>query len=484
MASAGETAEETFELPTEILEKIFSHLTIDPLCNARSTCRCWKTIVDAKQSLVEKLNFTFRCTEPETLDTDYQPVMADVPIRAAILSLVEIVAIDAWWPALGSGLTTLRLFDCKVALARLVDMLRHTPNLVNLTLKSLEYTSLECADPDFRLDRLEKLRIKEDSMFEALIPICPKLKRFFLESGYSEDSRDSMCCKLIKNVRLTLEELDFTLSEYGNRYLFGINEVQASEPIFPNLKRMDILFHDKIRLESEGISIAPYLTAMPLLEELCIYASHCVELNGLFTTNLKKLTLYEFYSNDLDSLAAGAPKLRELQLEGGGVPWWGDIFEIIDKIPTLRYLEVSGPEPISFEQPCLANARPNNLEVLSLYECDRFYAKSLNQFLKLSSQLKQLSLLRMDINDETIEIIGRNLCQLEEVELDIRGYVQEDSAKFIIIYCLKLKKFRIYNYKQFYEEAKKLNEERQRNLLVEYFEYVEYVDYRERCDYY
>ncbi|KAL1373923.1 hypothetical protein pipiens_018369 [Culex pipiens pipiens] len=367
MASAGEFAQETFELPAEILEEIFSHLTIDPLCNARSTCRRWKTIVDAKQSLVEKLNFTFRCTEPETLDTDYQPEMADVPIRAAILSLVEIVAIDAWWPALGSGLTTLRFFDCKVALARLVDMLRHTPNLVNLTLKSLEYTSLECAAPDFQLDRLEKLRVMEDSMFEALIPICPKLKRLFPESCYSEDSKDSMCCKLIKNVRLTLEELDITLSEYGNQYLFGINKLQAkSEPIFPNLKRMDILFHDEIRSESNGISIAPYLKAMPLMEELCIYASHCVELDGLFATNLKKLTLYEFYSNDLDSLAAGAPKLRELQLEGGGVPWWGDIFEIIDKIPTLRCLEVSGPEPISSEQPCLTNARPNNLEVLSL----------------------------------------------------------------------------------------------------------------------
>lgn len=272
---------------------------------------------------------------------------------------------------------------------------------------------------------------------------------------------------------------------YLKKFLSLLFQVQAkSEPIFPNLKRMDIFFRDEIRLESEGISIAPYLTAMPLLEELCIYASHCVELDGLFATNLKKLTLYEFYSNDLDSLAAGAPKLRELQLEGGGLPWWGDIFEVIDKIPTLRCLEVSGPEPISSEQPCLTNARPNNLEVLSLYECDRFYAKSLNNFLKLSSQLKQLSLLRMDMNDKTIEIIGKNLCQLEEVELDIRGYVQKDSAKFIIMYCLKLKKFKIYNYKQFYEEAKKLNEERQRNLLVEYVEYSEYVDYRERYDYY
>lgn len=266
---------------------------------------------------------------------------------------------------------------------------------------------------------------------------------------------------------------------YLNKFCFVLFQVQAkSVPIFPNLKRMNILFHDEILMESDGISIAPYLTAMPLLEELCIYTSHCVELDGLFATNLKKLTLVDFYSNDLDSLAAGAPKLRELQLDGGGVPWWGDIFEVIDKIPTLRCLEVSGPEPISSEQPCLTNARPNNLEVLSLYECDRFYAKSLNTFLKLSFQLKQLSLLRMDMNDKTIEIIGRNLCQLEELELDIRGYVEKDSAKFIIIYCLKLKKFKIHNYKQFYEETKKLNEESQRNLLVEY------VEYSERCDYY
>ncbi|KAL1398192.1 hypothetical protein pipiens_000224, partial [Culex pipiens pipiens] len=188
------------ELPPELWIMIFRYLGTWSILDVRSTCRRWKDIVDSNLCLQKNLRIEFE--RNITLDQRYYPVNL-LPAPSASLYDAKIITIDAWWPSFGPGLTKLFLDGCDIALPTLLGMLKETPNLTELLLVYIKYTSVEEIEVDFRLEKLQDLSC--DSVFDVFIEVFPRLRYLDLRA-IPEDEEDT-ACRLLQSVQCTLTEL-------------------------------------------------------------------------------------------------------------------------------------------------------------------------------------------------------------------------------------------------------------------------------------
>lgn len=161
------------------------------------------------------------------MDEHFQPENL-LQATQAVLFKSTITSVNGWWPSFGAELTNLLLSSCEIALPVLLGMLRHTPNLTNLSPGSINYASVEEVEIDFRLEKLEHLDC--DEVFDIYERIFPRLRK--LELAYELEDEESVC-RLLQSVQETLKVLVCDLSPFMLEQLASMDRLRLTEAVVP-----------------------------------------------------------------------------------------------------------------------------------------------------------------------------------------------------------------------------------------------------------
>ncbi|EDS43987.1 conserved hypothetical protein [Culex quinquefasciatus] len=353
-----------FDLPPELWSQIFAHLKPQQLLRIRLVCHRWKAIVDRERSLWARLRIKF--PDEVTLDENFRPFIA--PAADVQLEAVRIVTVDSWWP---THLTCVRMRGCQVSLESFLGMLRRTPNLTQLELIYVEFTSGGNPEVvDFRLERLESLELIQysDDLLDLFGRLCPRLRELSLED---DGEHDRVTARLIESVQDTLQRLKLWMTPYvlqkmsllerlqlksveltdlqEDEYALSVSRFQPSlEELLVTIRRNSVLCEIGTNLpglkrltvglvEEDGLD---FLATMPLLEELDIGGGQeALNFNGFHCPNLTKLTLdgVELVASSLRVLSS---KLKELKFEKCAMDSWSDLLAVLAAQSSLLRLDL------------------------------------------------------------------------------------------------------------------------------------------------
>uniref|UniRef100_A0A8D8BJC5 (northern house mosquito) hypothetical protein n=1 Tax=Culex pipiens TaxID=7175 RepID=A0A8D8BJC5_CULPI len=201
--------------PPEVWAQIFQHLDVPALKQVRQTCSYLKATVDENSCFMGQVRL--KLPETTTLDRFFG---VDVPARSVLLRSSRVEAVELWWPRVGRWLYDLQLERCRMSVSTLVGMLRATPQLKRLTLKTVEF-STGVVGEGFRLDKLEELVVDcpdESGVTLDLLPAfgsgCPRLKSFTYLYPKHPEVDQLKVVDFLKQVQGTIEEVKLFYSEF------------------------------------------------------------------------------------------------------------------------------------------------------------------------------------------------------------------------------------------------------------------------------
>lgn len=219
-------------LPTEILVTIFQHLPMSDLAQVRLTCHHWYDTVCYTSSLMDRFVLSFKsCRLYEGCEQSRVLAKSKSSYGKATLKAVAIEESSSLWRSLGGNLQDLTLNDCSLSGDTLVRMLKFTPNLRYLALKTTKFEDFHIQDVivDFKLDKLETLTLRSifvyDECFDAFKRICPRLKVLKLNYSSFEGSGEKLV-QFVQAVRSTLEGINLSYTKVSATLLQRISTIE------------------------------------------------------------------------------------------------------------------------------------------------------------------------------------------------------------------------------------------------------------------
>lgn len=219
-------------LPTEILVTIFQHLPMSDLAQVRLTCRHWYDTVCYTSSLMDRFVLSFKnCRVYEGCERSRVLSKSKSCYAKATLKAVAIEESHTLWSSLGDNLHDLTLNDCSLSGDTLIHMLKLTPNLRYLALKTTKFEDFHIQDVvvDFKLEKLETLTLRSmfvyDECFDMFKKICPRLK--VLKLNYSSfEGWGEKLVQFVQAVRSTLEGINLSYTKVSATLLQKISTVE------------------------------------------------------------------------------------------------------------------------------------------------------------------------------------------------------------------------------------------------------------------
>ncbi|KXJ83098.1 hypothetical protein RP20_CCG009108 [Aedes albopictus] len=219
-------------LPTEILVAIFQHLPMSDLAQVRLTCHHWYDTVCYTSFLMDRFMLSFKnCRLYEGCEQSRILAKSKSCYAKATLKAVAIEECKILWRSLGDNLQDLTLNDCSLSGDTLVRMLKFTPNLRYLALKTTKFEDFHIQDVvvDFKLEKLETLTLRSifvyDECFDMFKKICPRLK--VLKLNYSSfEGWGEKLVQFVQTVRTTLEGINLSYTKVGATLLQKISTIE------------------------------------------------------------------------------------------------------------------------------------------------------------------------------------------------------------------------------------------------------------------
>lgn len=472
-------------LPAELWLMIFEHLEGESILQARLTSHRWKEIVDGSRALHRRLSVSF---EKLTMDRLYNAEHLP-PAGNASVHTVKILMVDSWWSSFGSRLTSLGFYGCEMALATLLCMLKETPNLEDLSLYDMVFSSVETNHVDFRLEKLTCL--SSDTVFGVFGPIFPRLIELFVLSEL-KDFNEEAVCRVMSSSQRTLKQLTCIMTPYMLEQIAGMrllklesvhqeggqaSAVQLSRTQrfveeltisatneelhevgtnLPQLKTINVWLKP-----SGAILLLSFLVEMPLLTELTVRANKEKFIFGGFKSpHLTYLGLnsLQIVIDNLQSYLDNCPKIGSLHLSLCTLCSWSNLFAM--KLPSslcrlvLTRVDVLHSSTIFINQ--------HNLTVLNIDECD-IPKDLLVQLVQQCPRLEELMIQSViTFDDEAMATV----CQLPLLlELVIsRCPITDVSVELVIANCSQLRWLNLTSCEQISNAACRLLEEFKRTL--------------------
>lgn len=310
-----------FYLPPELWLMIFQMLDEQSLLQVRLTCPRWKRIVDQNRSLREAFSVLIKGA---VLDGGNEPQHL-YPASRAFLDDSRIISVDSWWPSFGARLTVLELFNCEVALPNLLGLLRQTPNLTNLFLEHIRYTSVEeTISADFRLEKMKLLC--SETVFEVFGHIFPRLSEFTKNFPH-EEGEDVKMCQFIRPFQCYLQYLTCPLTstmvdqmaEMSELYLSSVDN-RSEDDSTVKLSRIQPYIEELTTISTDA-NLCEIGSNLKILKYIAVFvpqSSDDVAFVPSFLTKmkmLKGLTLIACKGHRLDFGGFKCPSLIGLSIE-------------------------------------------------------------------------------------------------------------------------------------------------------------------------
>uniref|UniRef100_A0A8D8NDF9 (northern house mosquito) hypothetical protein n=1 Tax=Culex pipiens TaxID=7175 RepID=A0A8D8NDF9_CULPI len=412
-----------FYLPPELWLMIFQMLDEQSLLQVRLTCPRWKRIVDQNRSLREAFTVQIKGA---VLDGGNAPQHL-YPVSRAFLDDSRIIAVDSWWPSFGARLTVLDLFNCEVALPNLLGLLRQTPNLTNLFLEHIRYTSVEeTISADFRLEKMQYL--DSETVFEFFGHIFPRLFKFTKNFPH-EEGEDVKMCQFLRPIQCYIQKLTCPLTstmvdqmaEMSELHLNSVNNRSEDDSsvklsrIQPSIEELTTISTDVNLCEigsnlkylkyiavfvpqsSDDIAFVPsFLTKMKMLKELTLIAckGHRLDFGGFKSLSLRGLLIESMciQSLSMQVFLSNCSNIQDLQLVDCSLSNWTDLFATKwSSLRCLKLFKIDAPQ---------TELKPNlkpipYLNELNISNCN-IPAEMLKQLVERCPSLTSLKLGEMD----------------------------------------------------------------------------------------
>ncbi|XP_039448362.1 uncharacterized protein LOC120427552 [Culex pipiens pallens] len=460
-------------LPPELWLEIFELLDGASILQVRLTCHRWREIVDGSRWLhdmfwvnIEAMKLDW-CHEPENL-----PPAANVTMQT-----VKILEVDSWWPWFGSGLLSIALYGCEVALSTLLEMLRGAPNLEWLNLGDTVYSSVEAGAVDFRLDRLTHLSCR--TVFNVFGQICTRLEELDVQPDQEIFNEEALCI-VIQSSQRTLKQLTSHLTPYMLNQIAGMRALkldkfdqvggQASAAQFSQMQRfikdltiiatgeeLNEVGTNLPRLEYIDVTLKPngttgmtsFLEGMPQLKRLTIRCNQQELIFGLCKSpHLEFICLTELQIgiDNMQRYLQNCPKIDSLILSICTLSSWSDLFAA--QIPTLRSLHLT---KIKVLQSSTNLNNQLNLTELDFYNCD----------------IPEDILNPLILTDQTMAIVCQELPLLRQLTVIDCCSITDASVELIITICGQFSWLNLYGCDRISDAARKLLEKVRETHLSE-----------------
>ncbi|KAL1397953.1 hypothetical protein pipiens_009345 [Culex pipiens pipiens] len=387
-----------FYLPPELWLMIFQMLDEQSLLQVRLTCPRWKRIVDQNRSLREAFTVQIKGA---VLDGGNEPQHL-YPASRAFLDDSRIISVDSWWPSFGARLTVLDLFNCEVALPNLLGLLRQTPNLTNLILEHIRYTSVEeTISADFRLEKMQCL--SSETVFEVFGHIFPRLSEFTKNFPH-EEGEDVKMCQFLRPIQCYIQNLTCPLTstmvdqmaEMSELYLNSVDN-RSEDDSSVKLSRIQPSI-EKLTTISTDANLCEIGSNLKYLKYIAVFvpqSSDDFAFVPSFLTKmkmLKGLTLIACKGHRLDFGGFKSPSLRGSKLVDCSLSNWTDLFATKwSSLRCLKLFKIDAPQ---------TELKPNlkpipYLNELNISNCN-IPAEMLKQLVERCPSLTSLELGEMD----------------------------------------------------------------------------------------
>uniref|UniRef100_A0A8D8MA64 F-box/LRR-repeat protein 20 n=2 Tax=Culex pipiens TaxID=7175 RepID=A0A8D8MA64_CULPI len=466
-------------LPTEIWEQIFQHLGGRQLARVRATCRRWRDVVDGCPRLAGK--FVVKLPTDTLVDEHYEPGHVMGSAARVALEKVEIVGVGFWWRSLGERLTSLSLNNCKLSLPILLGMLKFTPNLKSLELRTkfCFATAVGDASDGVKLTKLEELTLLSAKNVTMFGPLCPRLKRFRILANLQRGDDDRNVAQFLQAVQHTVEDVDVYLTADLLRYVTELEQLQLKRISFRCISRLEELplvsfcqaqwsIEDlgierfgttnatlcligtslpklsriTVRITDDGTVLPSFVNTMPRLKHLKINGNSklFMTFGTLQSPHLTQLHLHDvrLAQNGLKPYLRKCPTIRAIILEYCTFDNWSEVFGPLEQLPTLRHLElvgivvknnIGGPTA-----GCFAGLRSLKLSYLAGGDMShRMLAALLGQ----CGQLEEVHLTDR-VDDEMVRIVGGSVRGLRRLTMDRCVCLTDASVEHVVKSCAKL----------------------------------------------
>lgn len=237
------------ELPNEVWEHIFWHLSAQQLLLIRLTCHRFRNIVSSCPVLRDKLCLRFSINER---DQEFNPL----PVPAAtnvMFSSSKLRNITSWWTSIGEMVTSLTLNECSFQM----DMLASTPNLKRLDISK---GSFDEQTLDFQLNKMEYLVLAEanSAIGESIVRITPHLIGLDISKCLIDLDHIDTWLQMIEVVQTTLHEIKVDAEP---TILEGLSEL-------PQLKLKRVTIMGNWNCWTDESALLEFARSQPTIEKL------------------------------------------------------------------------------------------------------------------------------------------------------------------------------------------------------------------------
>lgn len=422
-------------LPKEILVQVFKHLPQRDRMTVAEVCTLFSAIID-KFHLIERFYIDENHTDESSTPTRKYTEATVSDYKDGYKKIFE---------ATGKHLITLKLEHCTLKLIDIVNILRLTPNIKNLTLSyiRLDFGSDETLSESVQLPQLIDINLLMNESNPKIFSVLLKSSISKVNLQYYGDVPYSNFSEFVKLLKTQHNLTSFTMQGIYESSLF----IQPMGKSNYRLKEFSI---DNCDLEEWDVLESYLIEHVESLDKFTIKSVRWDPSNFLNQSKrLKTLQCHRVEMNYIDVL----PSIEELSLEPP--------IQMMDKFPNVKRLFISRSSPVTFQM--ITNVM-NKLEEMEITygELTGLEVSGLKK-LKLSSldgtiqanffvthhRIEELQLVYVsNIDDSLLEAITANLTNLRV--LRILGDNHLTSRAFTIIKnnCKKLKVFEMTKWDQ------------------------------------